>query len=151
MASVTVSKLPGHTYTMQVGDGRHTLVSDEHVEDGGEDLGPSPYELMLSALGSCTAITLLMYASQKQWPVDDVSVSLDQHKVFVRESQEFSAEERAAAGPNDRADLIRFEVSVRGALDEAQLTRLLEIANRCPVHRTLDAKPRIVSAIKHLS
>jgi putative redox protein len=146
MRSVTVSSIAGRTYAVEVNAGRHALVSDEAEEDGGEDLGPGPYELLLAALGSCTAITLAMYARRKQWPLESVTVELSHEKVFARDCAECSAEE-IAVGPDRRIDLIRKDVFVRGPLDAEQTARLLEIADRCPVNRTLLTPPKIVSSI----
>ena len=151
MKTVTVKKMAGHAYAMQIDDGRHTLIADEAVDDGGDDLGPAPYELLLSALGSCTAITLLMYARRKHWPVQDVSVHVTQDKVNPEGRSEFTLEQASAAGPSGRLDLITMHVSVKGDLDTEQLDRLLEIAKRCPVHRTLEARPAFVSEISLLA
>jgi putative redox protein len=143
---VTVQSLPDYSYTVLINDGRHASVSDEAESDGGDDLGPSPYELLLSALGSCTAITLLMYARRKQWPLYEVSVSLSHDKIHPRDCAECTDEERAAAGES-QIDLIHCDIAVRGDLDQEQVERLLDIAHRCPVHRTLLATPKIVATI----
>ena len=106
-------------YATQLVTGRHHLVADEPVELGGGDSGPAPDELLLNALGACTAITLRMYAERKQWPLEGVQVSLDYA---------------------DRAKgrtVIRRRVELRGALDAEQRARLLQIANACPVHNIL--------------
>lgn len=147
MKSVTVRKLPGRAYALEIDNGRHTIVADEPLDDGGDDLGPTPAELLLGALGGCTAITLTMYANRKQWPVEDVIVNITQDKVDPRSSGAFTPEEIEAAGPAGKVDLIEMKIVVKGDLDAAQLERLLEIANRCPVHRTLDARPKIISEI----
>jgi putative redox protein len=135
---------------MDIDNGRHDWLSDEDLEAGGEDLGPQAYELLLSALGACTAITLLMYAERKAWHVDDVAVVLTHEKVDPATHKAFTPEEATQAGPSGKADLIELEVRVSGDLDKAQLDRLLEIANRCPVHRTLEARPKILSTISRL-
>jgi putative redox protein len=147
MKKVTVQSTPGHNYTMLVSDGRHALVADEPEDEDGDDLGPTPYELLLSALGGCMAITLIMYARRKQWPLDEVSVHLSHEKVHAADCAECTQEEIDAAGPNGRIDLIHAEVSVRGDLSPDQTARLLEIANRCPVHRTLETPPKIISSL----
>ena len=147
MKSITVRKVPGHTYTMEMEDGRHQLILDEDREEGGEALGPTPYELLLASLGGCTAITLLMYANRKQWAVDDVTVTLTHEKVIPSESDAFTVEEAEEAGPSGRRDLIQMRVLVKGDLDDQQMARLLEIANRCPIHRTLEAAPKITSEL----
>ncbi|MGE0056837.1 MAG: OsmC family protein [Dehalococcoidia bacterium] len=147
MKSVTVRKLPGHTYTMEMDNGRHLVVMDEDLEDGGEDLGPTPSEMLLSALGGCTAITALMYARRKGWLVEDITVSLTHDKIDPRTSDAFTAEEIENAGPTGKLDLIRMTLLVKGDLDAEQRARLLEIANRCPVHRLIDLRPKITSEL----
>jgi putative redox protein len=133
---------------MEMDNGRHQVTIDELPADGGEDLGPQPYELLLAALGGCTAITVLMYAKRKQWPVEDVTVTLTHDKVHPRDSDAFTAEEAENAGPNGRLDLIHMKVLITAAgLDDEQYDRLLEIAGRCPVHRTLENRPKIVSEL----
>jgi putative redox protein len=150
LKSVTVRKLPDHTYTLEMENGRHVVVLDEDIEDGGEDLGPTPTEMLLSALGGCTAITALMYARRKGWAVEDITITLTHDKVDPQASEAFTAEEIAAAGPGGKLDLIQMKVFVRGDLEPEQRTRLLEIANRCPVHRLLEARPKITSELIRL-
>ena len=147
MKTVTVQSLPDYNYAVLVNDGRHAWVSDEPRDNEGDDLGPCPQELLLSALGSCTAITMFMYARRKQWMLQEISVHLTHDRVHATDCAECTEEERAAAGPNGRIELIRVDISVRGELDSEQTARLLEIADRCPVHRTLSTPPKIVSSI----
>jgi putative redox protein len=139
MAKVTVQTLPDYTYTVMMSDGAHAFVGDEPPDKGGEGLGPSPYDLLLASLGSCTAITLLMYARSKQWPLYEVAITLNHDKV--------PAEPGGPALPDGRIDLINVDIAVRGDLTPEQTQRLLEIADRCPVHRTLATPPKIVSTI----
>jgi putative redox protein len=146
---VTVRWLPEHAYTMFVDDRRHALTADEPADEGGDDLGPSPYELLISALGGCMAITALMYARRKQWRVDEVSVTVSHEKVHAADCRECTQEEIAAAG-TARIDVIRTELSVRGDLTLQQIERLHEIAGRCPVHRTLEKPPKFISSVVHL-
>ena len=109
--------------------GKH-LVADEPIEDGGTDQGPSPYEMLLSALGACTSMTILLYARRKQWPVEHVRVELDHGRVHVRDCEQCETKDV-------RLDYFRKRVFVRGPLSEEQRVRLEEISRRCPVHRTL--------------
>ena len=110
--------------------GRHRLGADEPVEAGGADAGPSPYELLLAALGACTSMTLSMYARRKQWPLEGVTVRLEHAKIHAQDCAECETKE----GMLDR---IERDISLAGPLTAEQRARLLEIANRCPVHRTL--------------
>jgi putative redox protein len=147
MPEVTVHSLPGHTYTVEADNGRHVITADEKVADGGDDLGPTPQELLLSSLGACVAITMRMYANYKQWALDDVSVHLTIENVVPAEP-EFTPEEIAAAH-GDKLPLIRSTVTVKGNLDAQQLTRLQEVASRCPVHRVLRTRPAILTTLRH--
>jgi uncharacterized OsmC-like protein len=150
MRQVTVRSLPGHTYTVEAENGKHAFLSDEEESSGGEDLGPTPHELLAASLGSCVAITLRMYANHKQWPVGDIAVQLTVEHVEPSEP-EFTPEEIAAVEPGTRLPLIRSHVIVTGDLDEAQRNRLQEVASRCPVHRTLRARPAIVTTLQHVA
>lgn len=145
MHAVTVESLPDHRYAVNLTDGRHVFVADESVEAGGADLGPNPHEFLLASLGACTAITLRMYAELKQIKLDDVSVRLT-HERVAPGAPEFTPEEIAASGAGKR-DLIRIAVSLQGDLTPEQRNRMLEIAGRCPVHRLLDAQPRIIMSL----
>jgi len=121
-------------------DGRHSLRADEPVSAGGADAGPGPYEFLLMSLGSCTSMTVHMYAARKQWPLEQVIVQ--------RRHQRRHAEDCAdCEKPDALLDHIDRTISFVGALDEAQRTRLLEIADHCPVHRTLTSKIIIKTAM----
>jgi putative redox protein len=117
--------------------GRHRLLAGEPVEAGGDDAGPDPYSLLLSALGACTAMTLQLYARRKQWPLEKVEVSLRHARVHAEDCEDCETK----AGKLDRIE--RF-ISLGGPLSDEQKQRLLEIAQRCPVHRTLTSEISIV-------
>jgi putative redox protein len=108
----------------------HRLTADEPVEAGGTDSGPSPYDLLLSALGSCTSMTLGMYARRKSWPLESVTVRLRNSRIHAVDCAECETKE----GMLDRIEL---DIELRGTLSAEQRSKLLEIANKCPVHRTL--------------
>jgi putative redox protein len=131
-AGVVVSDT-GEGLTQAIRAGRHRLQADEPVALGGNDAGPSPYELLLASLGACTSMTLRLYAKQKHWPLERIEVTLKHDKVHAADCAECETRE-------GRIDRIEREIRLTGALDETQRQRLLEIANRCPVHRTLHSE-----------
>lgn len=120
--------------------GRHALAADEPVAAGGDDSGPTPYGLLLAALGACTSMTLRLYAERKGLPLERVSVRLRHEKVHARDCEE--CETRSG-----RVDRIEREIALEGALDGDARARLLEIADKCPVHRTLHSEVRIESRL----
>lgn len=128
-------------YRTDVFAGAHALVADEPHEAGGTDTGPSPYGYLSSALGTCTAITLRMYADRKQWPLESVSVKVRHRKIHAEDCAE--CETRSG-----RLDEFERELQLEGALDDEQRQRLLEIADKCPVHETLHSEVRIVTRLK---
>ena len=116
--------------TQEVRAGQHTFSADEPKEDGGADTGPNPYELLLAALGACTSMTVQLYAKRKNWPLEEVRVQASQERLH--------GEDCAGCDERDvRMDRISKRLWLRGPLDETQRQRLLEIAERCPVNRTL--------------
>ncbi|MHB1121382.1 MAG: OsmC family protein [Ramlibacter sp.] len=121
--------------------GRHTLVGDEPVAVGGDDLGPSPYELLLAALGECTVMTFRMYARRKQWPLENTQVTLTHDKVRAADCQDCEKK----AGKVDRIERV---IELVGPLDDALRARLMEIADMCPVHRTLHSQVRVVTRLR---
>lgn len=149
MKSVEVRSLPEHVYAVEISDSTHTLLSDEEPDSGGEDAGLAPFELLLGALGSCMAITMRMYARRKSWPLGRVSITLQHDKVLAADCKDCTPEEIALAGPQGRIDVIETNIAVQGGLTVEQVARLHEIAGRCPVHRTLEARPKFVSTIHH--
>ncbi len=121
---VTVTERPGGKYTLDVDNGRHKLYADEPLQYGSADLGPSPFEYLCASLGSCTAITLRMYAGRKKWDIENISVT-------VTHSQRKLSE-------GDTKNVFNRILTVTGNLEEDARDRLVEIANKCPVHKMLE-------------
>lgn len=120
----------GYTTLVKMGE-KHRLISDEPISLGGKDLGPTPYELLSAGLASCTAITIRMYAERKKWPLEDVHVYIEHTKVEAPEKLKEAAQNR-------KIDHFKRIIKLEGdGLDADQKARLLDIANKCPVHRTL--------------
>jgi putative redox protein len=144
--SRSVNVNPGRLrYLQNILIGPHAIQSDEPVEVGGSDAGPDPYELLMAALGSCASITVRMYAERKQWSLEGVRVDLSWRRVHAGDCLDCDGETGVVDG-------IQMELSVSGDLTEDQRLRLLEIANRCPVHRTLSAEvPIRARLIRHAS
>jgi putative redox protein len=114
-------------------DGRHVLQADEPIASGGGDSGPGPYELLLMALGSCSSMTVHLYAARRKWPLEQVVVTLKHAKVYAEDCADCEK-------PTAKIDRIDKTLEFIGPLDEAQRSRLVEIAGQCPVHRTLTSK-----------
>ena len=123
-------------YTTEIKSGHHYMVADEPQEVGGKDLGPTPYGYLNAALGACTSMTLRMYADHKKWDLREVRVHLSHAKDHIKDSHE-------PEDKNKKIDVIEREIELEGNLDEFQRSRLLEIADRCPVHKTLHSDIRV--------
>jgi uncharacterized OsmC-like protein len=118
-------------FTQEIVVGPHQLTADEPEDMGGDDEGPTPYDLLLAALGSCTSITVTMYAQNKSWPLQDVTVRLRHSRIHAEDCAECETKE-------GKLDHIEVEIRLEGPLlSDEQRTKLLEIAEKCPVHRTL--------------
>jgi uncharacterized OsmC-like protein len=120
-------------FVQEVSVSGHRLVADEPTALGGTDTGPSPYDLLLAALGSCTSMTVALYARRKQWPLEAVRVRLRHSRVHAADCEDCETK----VGMIDR---IERDVELLGPLDAEQRARLLDIANKCPVHRTLTSE-----------
>ncbi len=133
-----LTRVGGAGYTTEVIAGRHHLLGDEPADVGGADLGPSPYGYLLAALGTCTAMTLRMYADYKKIDLHEVEVRLTHDKVHKDDGEN----SESAKG---KIDQIKRLIKLTGDLTDAQRKRLIQIADRCPVHKTLEGKPEILT------
>lgn len=128
-----ISERDGSDFAVRIVTGRHSLTGDEPAASGGADIGPNPYQLLVAALGECTAMTVRWFARQKGWPLDHVSVTVTHRK----------GEVEGRPGSTDIFDKI---VLIEGEqLSEEQRARLLDVAAKCPVHRTLESQPVIAT------
>lgn len=133
MSEVTVTSLANLQNEVRYGSD-HSFITDEPISAGGEDAGPDPYVLLLSALGSCISMTTMLYARRKNWPLEKVTVRLRQKRIHARDCAECSHTQDGYVHRIERA------VSFSGPLTNEQQTRLQEIAHKCPVHRTLTSE-----------
>lgn len=118
--------------------GPHRLVADEPVAAGGEDAGPGPYDFLLAGLGACTSMTMRLYADRKSLPLERVTVTLKHSKIYAKDCAECETRD-------GMLDQIERDIAIDGALDAEQRKKLMEIADKCPVHRTLTSEIRIVT------
>lgn len=131
---VVVTSMGARGFAQEIRAGHHRLYSDEPESvPGGTDTGPAPYELLLAGLGACTSMTLRMYADRKQWPLEGVRVTLSHEKRHAKDCEDCNSQ-----GP--RLDHIDREIELSGPLSAEQRARLIDIANKCPVHRTLQSQ-----------
>jgi len=133
IANVRVSEAGEGRFAQLIEARQHRLRADEPVAVGGDDSGPGPYDLLLAALGACTSMTVRMYADLKKLPLKRVSVELKHDKVHATDCAECETKE-------GKIDKIERVITLEGDLDDAQRQKLLEIANKCPVHRTLHSE-----------
>jgi putative redox protein len=140
MSEVIVTSQANLRNEVRYGAG-HVLTTDEPLAAGGEDAGPDPYTLLLAALGSCMSMTVTLYARRKQWPLERVTVRLRQNRVHVKDCEECVLLSDGYVHRIERA------VSFAGPLTEAQRARLAEIAQKCPVHKTLSS-PIVIADLK---
>jgi putative redox protein len=140
VAGVRVAEARQGKFAQDIYIGRHRLRADEPVSVGGADSGPNPYDLLSAALGACTSMTLRLYADQKKIPLERVTVDLKHDKVHEADCEHCEAS-------TAKIDHIDRVLTLEGNLDDAQKAKLLEIADKCPVHRTLESKVRVVTRL----
>jgi uncharacterized OsmC-like protein len=132
---------PTAGFRTEVAVGSHRFTVDEPVPVGGTDAGPSPYEFLLAALGACTAMTLRLYADRRQWPLERADVRLRHRKVHAQDCVD--CETKPA-----KMDVVDRVLILHGPLSDDQRTKLMEIANRCPVHQTLGSQIQVNTTIE---
>ena len=135
----SLDKEDGFTTRMKIG--KHYSISDEPLDFGGNDYGPSPYELVSAGLSSCTAMTIQMYAKRKQWDVQNVEVHTSYSKTHAEDCG-------ACESPSAKIDTFNREIKLTGALDSKQIDRILQIADKCPVHKTLHSETQIITKLR---
>jgi uncharacterized OsmC-like protein len=124
------------SFRQEIVAGKHHLIADEPMSAGGGDAGPDPYDYLLAALGVCTSMTVGLYARRKQLPLENITVSLWHSRIHARDCEECETKE----GMLDRIDV---EVELTGSLTAEQHAKLMEIAAKCPIHRTLTSEINI--------
>ncbi len=136
-----MANLGSEGYTTHIIAGNHNLLADEPKSIGGEDLGPTPYELLSSGLAACTSMTIQMYARRKEWNLENVETHINYSKKHAIDCENCE---------NDSAKIDTFEreIVIKGDLDDSKLDKLMEIADKCPVHKTLSSKIQIISSLK---
>lgn len=123
-------------FLQEVVSGSHHLRSDEPTSYGGQDTGPGPYDYLLAGLGACTSMTVGLFARRNGWPLENITVSLKHSRIHSRDCEDCITKD----GMLDRIDA---DIELTGPLTEAQRTRLMEVAARCPVHQTLKSEINI--------
>lgn len=139
MTTITAHSL--QNLQVQINAQNHEILADEPKSVGGDDLGPTPYDLLLSALAACKVMTVHMYARRKKWSVERVDVTLSHQKMHAKDC--LDCETKGSA----KLDRIDCTIQFEGELDESQIKRLVEIADRCPVHRTLTSEIKIYTSL----
>jgi len=124
-------------FVQEVTAGRHHLVADEPVAVGGTDRGPGPYDLLMSALGSCMSMTIALYARTKKWPLETVTIRLTHSRVYAKDCRD------CVVRDDTLLDRIDTAVQLSGPLTAEQERKLMEVAHKCPVHRTLKSQIEI--------
>ncbi len=139
---VTVQETRQGRFQQMISVGAHRLIADEPVAVGGQDSGPGPYDFLLAGLGACTSMTMRMYAERKALPVERITVTLSHKKIHASDCADCETKD----GKIDRIERL---IAMEGQLDSEQRAKLMEIADKCPVHRTLESEISIVTSAKN--
>src|SRR6266550_189482 len=131
---VVVVRGSARGFVQEITAGRHHLVADEPVSAGGTDRGPGPYDLLLAALGSCMSMTIALYARNKAWPLEGVVIRLRHARIYARDCTD------CVVRDDTMLDRIETDIRLSGALTPEQQSKLMDVAHRCPVHRTLKSE-----------
>lgn len=139
-----IASLGEEGFTTNVKAGKHHFIADEPVSFGGNDFGPSPYDLLSAGLASCTSMTIQMYARRKKWDIGTVETHVEHSKAHAIDCEEC---EKSTA----KIDTFNRRISVTGNLNKTQLAKILQIADKCPVHKTLHAEVQIITIMENRS
>jgi len=131
-------RIQGKGYTTEVKAKEHSFLADEPISVGGNNFGPTPYDLLLASLGACTAMTLKMYIDRKEWTVSEI-------KVHLNHSKDYATDSSNAQNSDEKIDFIDRTIEIKGELTEQQKEKLLSIADKCPVHKTLDSETKVMT------
>lgn len=142
MPKVIVQSLSDYTHAQLITMPGRATVADEPADEGGDDLGPTPYEMLAAALGACTAMTIQMYARRKNYPLHEVAVEVEHSRTHGEDCKECENPGRGLL------EHIYRRIVLRGPLDEEQRADLLRVAQKCPVHKTLRAAPEIHDSLE---
>ncbi len=142
MSKVIIQSLSDYTHAQLVTMPGHALVADEPVDEGGGDLGPTPYQLLSAALGACTAMTLQIYARRKEYPLHEVAVEVEHSRTHAQDCKEC---EDPKVGLIEN---LHRRIVLRGPLSDEQRDDLLRVAQRCPVHKTLRSGPEVHDSVE---
>ena len=138
-----VARIGSEGFQTEIKAGVHAIVADEPVKVGGTDSGPTPYDLLVAGLGACTVMTMRMYADHKGWHLEQITVHLQHEKVHEKDAE--NAEKEGSVGKIDQIERV---IEIEGDLSDEQKARMMKIADRCPVHRTLHGEIRIPTSLK---
>ena len=145
MTRVIIQSLPDYTHAQVLTAPGVSLVADEPKDEGGDDLGPTPYQLLTWALGTCTAMTLQMYARRKEYPLEEVAVEIEHDRIHADDCKQCDKPREGMI------QVFHRRIVLRGPLSDEQRDDLLRVASRCPVHKTLKSEPEILDSVEVVS